>query len=119
VERREGDDPFDGVIRDSWGGDGADSGQPSGAISHGALQLPDGRWCERRADRAWFDSDTRADLGPEASSWLEGVWQRWAAKLPEAVRKAVEGDGGGEAGVREPRHPLPSTPPMKTSVDGD
>jgi hypothetical protein len=101
---------FEDIIRDSWGEEPARFEDSSGEPRQGSVQLPDGSWCQRRTDGTWRDSSTGSPLAPALSERLEGLWQEWAPRLPDEVRRAVERPGEGEAGVREPRRPLPTPP---------
>ena len=101
---------FEDIIRGSWGEEPGRLEDSSGQPRSGALQLPDGRWSERRPDGTWRESETGSPLTPVLSDRLEEVWQTWAPRLSHEVQRAVDGPGGGEAGVREPRRPLPTRP---------
>jgi len=113
MESGDAGEPFEDVIRGSWGEDPDRMDDSSGEPRRGALQLPDGRECERRPDGTWRECATGLPLAPALSDRLEELWRTWAPRLSDEVRRAVEGPEGGEAGVREPRRPLP-TPPAAT-----
>lgn len=104
---------FEDLIRATWG-DGAPQDEPTDS--------PDvpGRAFLRRPDGHWLDRESGAPLPDDESRELESRWREWAPKLPEAVRRAIEGsprDDGGEAGDREPRTPIPSAPAAAEAVD--
>lgn len=73
----------------------------------------------RTADGSWIDTATGDALPPDRSAEVERLWREWAPKLPDEVRRSVEGrgDGGDEAGDREPRAPAPSPPSLAQELD--
>jgi hypothetical protein len=121
VESGEFGRSFEDIIRDSWGEDPGRFEDSSGKPRSGVLQLPDGTGCERRPDGTWCESETGRPLEPDRSAWLEELWQEWAPRLPDEVRRAVESPGGGgdDAGVREPRRPLPTMPAVSAALPLD
>ena len=110
---------FEDIIRGSWGEETGLFEDSSGQPRSGAIQLPDSGGCERRPDGTWRESETGLPLAPDLADRLEELWQTWAPRLPDEVRRAVEGPGGGEAGVREPRRPLPTLPTATAALPMD
>lgn len=93
MDRGDADEEFEDIIRGSWAGHPEDLARSSGQPTKGALQLPDGRWCGRGPDGTWHESQTGWPLAPALSARLEGLWQTWAPRLPDEVRRAVEDPG--------------------------
>lgn len=76
---------------------------------------------KRRMDGSWVDGDTGLPLDPGRAAELERLWREWAPRLPDEVRRAIEGDrgdGGDPAGDREPRDPEPSPSTLTEALDG-
>ena len=76
---------FEDIIRSSWGEETGRFEDSSGEPRRGALQLSDGRWCERRPDGTWRESETGSPLPSAVSNRLEELWQEWAPRLPDEV----------------------------------
>jgi hypothetical protein len=73
----------------------------------------------RGANGVWIATETGESLDAASAARIESLWRDWAPRLPDAVRRAIDGGSGGDgdgAGDREPRIVPPSAPIQARSL---